>query len=37
MGRSNRVRRANKFDEYYNARKAKDKKQVALPRRRTSE
>ena len=37
MGRSDRVRRASNCDEYYNARKAKDKKQVALPRGRTSE
>ncbi len=33
MGRPKRARRANESDEYYNARKAKHKKQVTIPKR----
>ena len=32
MGRPNRAGRVNESDQYYNARKAKDKKQAAIPK-----
>lgn len=36
MGRPDRARGANKFDQCHKTRKAKDKKQVATPKRTDS-
>ena len=37
MGKPDRARRANKFDQCHKAKKAKDKKQVATPKGPTRE
>ena len=36
MGRPNRARRTNKSGQYYNARKANNEKQAAIPKRTNS-